>query len=95
MSHISWVLTSNTIKNVPETVQNRCQVIEIPDMTTEQLQEFAIKKGVNHALSEAAVGAVVMAITQSPVVTGQRLSLRDAVRILERAEMLEGRPRLQ
>jgi hypothetical protein len=29
------------------------------------------------------------------VVTGRRLSLRDVVRMLERAEMMEGRPRLQ
>lgn len=95
MSHISWVLTSNTIENVPEPVRNRCQVIEIPDVTTAQLQEFALKKGVLLELSEAAVEAVVIAIAQAPVVTGRRLSLRDVVRMLERAEMLEGRPRLQ
>lgn len=95
MSHISWVLTSNNVENVSEPVRNRCQVIEIPDVTTEQLQEFAIKKGVNLALSSAAVEAVIMAIAQAPVVTGRRLSLRDAVRMLERAEMLEGRPQLQ
>lgn len=93
MSHISWVLTSNRIENVPDTVRDRCQVIEIPDVTTGQLQEFAMKKGAE--LSEAAVEAVVMAIAQAPVVTGRRLSLRDVVRMLERAEMLEGRPRLQ
>tara|TARA_R110002051_G_C8755483_1_gene500878 strand:- start:34 stop:387 length:354 start_codon:yes stop_codon:yes gene_type:complete len=27
MSHISWVLTSNTVENVPEPVRNRCLVI--------------------------------------------------------------------
>ena len=36
-----------------------------------------------------------MNIALVPVVTGRRLSLRDAVRMLERAEMLEGHPRHQ
>jgi hypothetical protein len=95
MSHISWVLTSNNVENLSEPVRNRCQVIEIPDVTTEQLQEFAVKKGVDFGLSEAAVEAVMMAVDQAPIVTGRRLSLRDVVRMLERAEMMEGRPRLQ
>jgi hypothetical protein len=95
MSHISWVLTSNNVENVSEPVRNRCQVIEIPDVTTAQLQEFAVKNGLKLELSEAAVEAVVMAIAQASVVAGRRLSLRDVVRMLERAEMLEGRPRLQ
>ena len=94
MSHISWVLTSNTIENVPEPVRNRCQVIEIPDLTAEQLQGFVTKKGAEIGLSDAAVEAVVMAIARAPAVTKRRLSLRDAVRMLERAEMLEGRPRI-
>ena len=95
MSHISWVLTSNNVENVSAPVRNRCQVIEIPDVTTEQLQEFAVRKGEAFGLSEEAVEAVVMAVDQAPVVTGRRLSLRDVVRMLERAEMMEGRPRLQ
>ena len=44
MSHVSWVLTSNCIEDVPEPVRNRCQVIEIPDVTSGQLQAFARKK---------------------------------------------------
>lgn len=95
MSHISWVLTSNNVENVPEPLRSRCQVIEIPDVTTEQLQEFAKKRGLQLNLSEAATEAVVLAVSQAPVVTGRRLSLRDVVRMLERAEMLEGRPQLQ
>lgn len=95
MAHISWVLTSNNVENVSEPVRNRCQFIEIPDVTTEQLQEFAVMKGAGLSLSEAAIEAVVLAVDQAPVVTGRRLSLRDVVRMLERAEMMEGRPRLQ
>lgn len=95
MSHISWVMTSNTISAVPEPLRNRCQTIEIPDVTTEQLQSFAAKKAGAAGLSEDALAAVVEAIAQVPLLTGRRLSLRDVVRMLERAEALEGRPRLQ
>lgn len=83
MSHISWVLTSNNVENVSEPVRNCCQVIEIPDVTTAQLQEFALKNGLKLELSEAAVDAVVMAIAQASVAVGRRLSLRDVVRIVE------------
>jgi len=95
MSHISWILTSNNVENVSEPVRNRCQVIGIPDVTTAQLQDFALKKGRGLELSEPALDAIVMVIDQAPTVTRRRLSLRDVVRMLERAEMLEGRPRLQ
>jgi hypothetical protein len=95
MSHISWVLTSNNVDNVPDPLRSRCQVIEIPDVTIAQLQEFAFKRGLQLNLSEAAVEAVVLAVGQAPAVTGRRLSLRDVVRMLERAEILEGLPRLQ
>lgn len=81
MSHVSWVLTSNNVENVSEPVRNRCQVIEIPDVTTEQLQEFAVKKGADFGLSETAVEAVVMAVDQASVIAARRLSLRDVVRM--------------
>ena len=85
-------LTSNVISNVSEPVRSRCQVIEIPDITIDQLHSFARKRGIKLGLSEASVGAAVMAASQAPEVTGRRQSLRDVVRMLERAEVLEGRP---
>jgi uncharacterized protein (DUF433 family) len=39
--------------------------------------------------------AIIAAIIRAPIVTGRRISLRDVVRMLDRAEMLEGRPRVQ
>ncbi|PVA07132.1 AAA family ATPase [Thalassorhabdomicrobium marinisediminis] len=94
MSHISWVLTSNVIENVPETLRSRCQIIEIPDLTTEQLQSFAYKKGSTMGLSKASVEAVAMAIALAPKVTKRRQSLRDVLRMLERAQNMDGGPRL-
>ena len=64
-------------------------------MTSGQLQAFARKKGAEASLSEDSVAAVLMTITLAPEVAGKRLGLRDVVRMLERAEVLEGRPRLQ
>ncbi|MDE0983239.1 MAG: AAA family ATPase [Yoonia sp.] len=93
MSHISWVLTSNDIENVPEPVRSRCQVIEIPDVTVEHLHWFARSKGAKLGLSVDSIEAIVMAITQAPVVTKRRQSLRDVMRLLDRAEVLEGRPK--
>ena len=95
MSHLSWVLTSNTIENVPEPVRNRCQVIEIPDLTLDQLQTFASKEGAKARLSQDSLEAVVAAIILAPGVAGRRLSLRDVVRMLERAEVMEEKPLLQ
>lgn len=92
MLHIPWLLTSNNIENVPDPVRNRFQVIEILDVTTEQLQQFAVKDVVDFGLSEA----VLMTVDQAPVVTGQRMRSRDCrADACETAEMLEGRPRLQ
>jgi hypothetical protein len=95
MSHIIWVLTANDVSRVPEPLRSRCQVIEIPDITSEQLQAFAMKRGDKMGLSPESVDAIVTAIIQAPIVAGRRISLRDVVRMLERAEMLEGRPRVQ
>jgi hypothetical protein len=95
MSHISWVLTSNTIADVPEPVRSRCQVIEVPDLTVGDLQGFARKRGATLGLTEASVEAIVEAVEQAPLVTKRRQSLRDVIRMLDRAEVLEGRPRLQ
>lgn len=95
MSHISWVLTSNTLWKVPEPVRSRCQLIEIPDITDEQLIEFARRQCANAGIGEDAMEAVLEAIQQAPRLSGRRISLRDFVRMVERAEVLEGRPRVQ
>lgn len=95
MSHILWLLTANKVSLIPETLRSRCEIIEIPDITTEQLQTFATARGGKLGLSDEAVAAVVEVIGTAPAVIGRRMSLRDVVRMLERAEMLERRPRAQ
>lgn len=58
MSHILWLLTANRVSLVPETLRSRCEIIEIPDITTEQLQTFATMRGGKLGLSDEAVAAV-------------------------------------
>ena len=43
MSHISWVLTSNNINNLPAPVRGCCQVTKIHDLSNQQLQCVARK----------------------------------------------------
>ena len=94
MSHLSWVMTANTLETLPEPVLSRCQVLHIPDVTPAQLQEFARRRGAALGLPEVAIGAVAEVIARAPEVLRLRLSLRDVNRMLERAEDLANRPTL-
>ena len=92
MSHLSWVMTANTLETLPEPVLSRCQVLHIPDVTPTQLQGFARRRGATLGLPDAAVDAVVEVIDRAPATLRSRLSLRDVNRMLERAEDLASRP---
>lgn len=91
LSHLSWILTANNVDLVSEPVRSRCAVIEIPDVTEAQLLSFATRRAAKLGLSDEARDAVLDAIVLAPAATGRRLCLRDVVRMLTRAEMLEGR----
>ena len=92
MSHLSWVMTANTLETLPEPVLSRCRVLHIPDVTPEQLQGFARRQGEAMELPDAAVDAVVEVIDRAPETLRSRLSLRDVNRMLERAQDLASRP---
>jgi len=53
---------------------------------------FARRSGAALGLSDASIEAVVETITRAQGITGHRQSLRDAIRMLERAEVLQSRP---
>lgn len=95
MSRILWIMTANQVERAPEPVRSRCQIIRLSDITPEQMADFAILEGKRLGLSEAGIAAVVDAIGIAPRLLGRRLSLRDVIRMLERGEALEARPRLQ
>lgn len=95
MSHILWVMTANDVHRTPEPVRSRCQVIELPDISPAQLADFALGQGRRMGLSEDGIAAIVEVLDRAPRVLGRRLSLRDVIRMLERGEMLEERPKVQ
>ncbi len=92
MSHLSWVMTANTLATLPEPLVSRCRVLHIPGVTPEQLQHFARRRGEAMGLPDAAVDAVVETLDRAPALLPRRLSLRDVNRMLERAEELASRP---
>ena len=92
MSHLSWVMTANTLDTLPEPLVSRCRVLRIPDVTPAQLQGFARRRGAAMSLPDAAVDAVAEVIDRVPAILRSRLSLRDVNRMLERAEDLANRP---
>lgn len=95
MSHILWVMTANDVHRVLESVRSRCQLIQLPDITSAQLSAFATAQGQKMGLSEPGVEAILEALERAPKVLGRRLSLRDVIRALERGEGLEERPWVQ
>ena len=92
MSHISWVLTSNDAPLVPEPLLSRCLVINLRPITCAELKGFTRGQAVRRKLTETSVEVIEHVIEQS--MRGQKpdVSLRDVVRMLRRAEVLECRP---
>ncbi|WP_121633353.1 AAA family ATPase [Tropicibacter alexandrii] len=91
MRWISWVMTANGIEGLPAPLMSRCVLITLGDITVSDLIAFATREGARRGLEVASIDAISEAIIQ---VKGG-ISLRDVVRMLERAEGLESRPRLQ
>jgi len=50
VSHISWVMTANTIDQVPEPLRTRCRVIHVPKVSQAQLIQFAERQAVKLCL---------------------------------------------
>lgn len=92
MSRISWVLTSNEIAQIAPAVLNRCQIINLPDVTADDLVRFARRRGPAMGLDTPATDAVVEALLWGPKAAGRRFSLRDVTRLLERAVTLQHKP---
>lgn len=88
MSWISWILTSNTWRDLPDPLLSRCPPIQLQDIEPQQILDFARKRGAANCLSPESTEAVVMAICRT-LAAGHRVSLRDVNRMIVRAETLE------
>lgn len=93
MSHISWVLTSNDASHIPAPMRSRVQIIDLPDLTSAQLLAFVAREGRRRGLSEVSLEVAQMAMEHTSHCDTVP-SLRTALRVLERAQELETRPRL-
>ena len=94
MSHLSWVLTANDVGLVPEPVRSRCEIVQLGDLSVEELSGFAERQATRLGLPVVAADAVRQAIERTAT-TGccqRRLSLRDVSRMLGRAEEMFARP---
>lgn len=93
MSWANWVLTANCRKGLPEPLQSRCVVLDLPDLTRTQLRDFAVTEGERRGLPEPSLSALD-AIFEHEVWAEHTLSLRTVSRVLDRAEALVARPHL-
>ena len=92
MSHVSWIMTANTLEPIAEPVRSRCTVLRIPDLTPGELQAFAQRRGEAMGLPAPAIEAVSLALARAQKARIAPLDLRDAIRMLERADVLANRP---
>ena len=92
MSHVSWIMTANTIEPITEPVRSRCTVLRMPDLTPSELHAFAHRQGEAMGLPAPAIEAVCLALASAQEATPGPLDLRDAIRMLERADALANRP---
>jgi hypothetical protein len=93
MSHVSWVMTSNDVARVPVPLRNRCTVIELPALNMKELANFTQHEVARRGLSEQSAEAIVATLSH-PISRHGYFSLRDVVRMIDRAEVLETKPRL-
>jgi ATP-dependent Lon protease len=57
MSWVNWVMTANSRQGLPEPFQSRCVVLDLPDLTTGQLRDFAMNEAARRGLPAPAVEA--------------------------------------
>lgn len=93
MSWVIWVLTSNDCRLLPEPLLSRCPPIRLRHLTTAELLAFVRREGAKRNLSETSVEAICE-ILSHPSLQRDRLSLRTAIRMLQRAGDLEQGPML-
>ena len=93
MSWVNWVMTANSRQGLPEPLQSRCVVLDLPDLTTDQLRQFAQTEGSRRRLPDPAIAAL-MDVFESSAIRNASLSLRTVSRMLDRAETLANQPLL-
>ena len=92
MRHVNWVLTANVLELVAEPLRSRSTVVMLTEVPKADLCRFARRYGAAKGLMEESIEAIVMAL-EHPANARRDFSVRDVVRMVERAVGLETRPR--
>jgi hypothetical protein len=77
---------------LPEPLRSRCPPLRLSALTLADLRDFASRQGARRGLSDVSIEAILQVIdglANSP----QALSLRSVIRMLDRADDLENKPR--
>lgn len=94
MGWISWVLTSNDWRRLPEPLLSRCPPVRLATPSLDDLLGFAQREGVKRGLSQISIEALVEAL-QRMSHRSRQLNLRVVIRMIRRAERLEAAPTQQ
>lgn len=90
LRHLSWICTTNTIAHIEQALLERLVVIDLPDLTREQLMAFARRQAEKRFDGE--VVEIVMQQVETAIQRGYRMSLRHTLRLLDRVEDAIARP---
>ncbi|WP_417241824.1 AAA family ATPase [Celeribacter sp.] len=93
MSWVNWVMTANSRQGLPEPLRSRCVVLDLPDLTIDQLRQFAETEGARRDLPDSALAAL-MDVFDCGAIGNAGLSLRTVSRMLDRAQTLARQPML-
>ena len=94
MRWVGWVMTTNNYRLLPDTLLSRCPPIRLTTPTIEHLKVFSRRQGIDRNLGEASIGAICDALDRAGA-RGYLPDLRVVIRMLDRAQWMERRPRLQ
>ena len=97
LRHVSWVMTTNSLVGIPPSLLDRCRIVHIPDPTPDHLGHAAarmIARRTSDAdLREDLLG-VIRALIDRRHDAGQRTSLRQIRRIVDRFKVAADRVRV-
>ena len=88
MSWITWVMTANSLRGLPQPFLSRCPPLELAPLNIEQLCDFAQTEGAKRDLPSDTIEAAkdVLVSLKRP----QSLSLRSVIRLLDSFERSTG-----
>lgn len=92
MTQISWIFAANDASRIPAPLQSRIETVQLEAPSLELISWFLEREAGRAGLSDTATEAALAALEVSAQKLTRSLSLRDAKRIVRRAEALETRP---